>query len=268
MVFVIAQLSDLHIGGHYPGSGDRFSEAVAEINAMSRQPDLVLMTGDLTEVGSETQWTEFQARANELSAPWRAIAGNHDRKIAELRGHRSMAVGPMRLILLDTSDDVFTEADGEWLQSDLAESTDHPTVIAMHHPPFETGIWWMDCVGLSGKDRFETIVREHPQVVQILAGHVHRPIHTAWGNCSLWVCPSTSLSVAVDFHQEHGPAVTAEGPAFSLHAYLESSHQPLQVMSHVVPVGTLARRSMIEDGSPEFVSWARTQQAHRTSQFS
>jgi 3',5'-cyclic AMP phosphodiesterase CpdA len=46
--YVIAQLSDVHIGGPHVGSGERFSEAIAEINAMQRQPDLVLLTGDNT----------------------------------------------------------------------------------------------------------------------------------------------------------------------------------------------------------------------------
>lgn len=34
---------------------------------------------------------------------------------------------------------------------------DQPTIIFLHHPPFETGVWWMDCIGLH-----QTAVALHP----------------------------------------------------------------------------------------------------------
>ena len=139
---------------------------------------------------------------------------------------------------------------------------DTPTVVAVHQPPFETGIWWMDCVGLRGNDRFERVVRRNTQVIQVLAGHVHRVIHTNWGGCSLWVCPSTSISVAGDIHPDHEPAETAEPPSFSLHAYTEKG-----VVSHVVPVGPSAKRSPIKENAPDFVSWVRGVQSDRESVF-
>src|SRR6476620_3578051 len=96
MVFVIAQLSDVHVGGPSAGSGDRLSAAVREINGMTRQPDLVLLTGDLTHTASAAEWAEFKERVDALAAPWTAIPGNHDRGIAEIAGHRSVAAGPLR----------------------------------------------------------------------------------------------------------------------------------------------------------------------------
>ena len=45
MTVVLAQISDVHLGGPNPGSGDRLSDAVDAINSMSRRPDLVLVTG-------------------------------------------------------------------------------------------------------------------------------------------------------------------------------------------------------------------------------
>lgn len=78
MLYGIAQLSDVHIGGPTAGSGDRLSAAVDGINEMGRQPDLVLLTGDNTHNGTEAEWAEFTARMNHLRAPWLAISGNHD----------------------------------------------------------------------------------------------------------------------------------------------------------------------------------------------
>jgi 3',5'-cyclic-AMP phosphodiesterase len=263
MAYVMAQISDIHIGGPNLGSGDRFSMAVDEINAMTRPPDLVLLTGDVTDNGSTEEWDELCQRANQLTVPWTAIPGNHDRKVAALAGHRAIDAGPLRLVLLDTSSDVFTEEDATWLENELSAHTDRPTVIAIHQPPFETGIWWMDCVGLNGIELVEGVVRRHPQVIKVLSGHVHRLMQSNWGSCSLWACPSTSVSVAADMDPSHSPAETAEGPSFSLHAYTGSA-----MVSYLMPVGPAAKRKLIEEVAPDFVKWARDVQAKRTSTFS
>jgi Icc protein len=262
MAYVIAQLSDIHIGGPHPGNGARCSAAIAEINAMTRAPDLVLLTGDLTQDGSPGQWAELRDRLADLTVPWEAMPGNHDQLLTELAGHRSVVAGPLRLVLLDTSHETFTEDDERWLDTELSAHPGEPVVVAIHHPPFETGIWWMDCIGLTGRERVERVVRRHPQVIQVLSGHIHRLIHTNWGGCSLWVCPSTAVSVAVDLDPAHDPAETAEPPTFSLHAYTDAG-----VVSHVVPVGPPARRTAIGATSPEFVERVRDLQATRPTHF-
>jgi 3',5'-cyclic AMP phosphodiesterase CpdA len=260
MAYVIAQISDVHIGGHAAGSGARFSMAIEEVNAMTRLPDLVLLTGDLTDNGTSEEWDELRQRLAPLRVPWEAIAGNHDQQVVDLAGHRAIDAGPLRLVLVDSSSECFSEADAQWLDAELHGHRDQPTVIAIHHPPFETGIWWMDCVGLAGKELVEAVVRRHPQVIKVLSGHVHRPIQASWGACSLWVCPSTSVSIAADLDPHHHPAETAEGPSFSVHAYTGSG-----IVSHVVPVGPAATRTAID--SPEFLARVRDVQSTRTSAF-
>lgn len=262
MARVIAQISDVHIGGPNPGSGDRFSEAIAAINSMSRQPDLVLITGDLTHSGEPTEWAEFRERIAPLRARWDAVRGNHDRPIDAYAGHRTLDLDDLHVVLTDTSSDQFAEADAAWLDADLAAHAGRPTAIAIHHPPFETGIWWMDCVGLRGADRFEAVVRRHPHVRHVMSGHVHRPITTTWAGCLVTVCPSTSVAVAGDLDPDHDPSETNEPPMIALHAYL-----PESVVSHVVAVGPMSARSSITSTAPEFVAWAREQQVGRHSQF-
>jgi len=262
MPYVIAQISDIHIGGPNAGSGERFSMALAEIGAMTSVPDLVLLTGDLTHNGLRAEWDELVARLDSLSVPWLAIAGNHDRGIDEVAGHRAVDAGPLRLILVDSSSDTFTSADAAWLEQALVADPTAPTMVAIHHPPFETGIWWMDCVGLDGKELFEDVVRRHPQVIKVLSGHVHRAIQANWGGCSLWVCPSTSVAVAADLDPRHEPSMTGEPPTFSLHAYTGA-----MIVSHIIPVGPTAARVPIAVDSPSFVEWAREVQPDRTHAF-
>ncbi len=262
MAHLIAQLSDVHIGGPHDDNGDRFSAAIGTINEMTRAPDLVLLTGDLTHNGSPAEWQEVCDRLGALNVPWQAIPGNHDRGIQEIAGNRIVDSGPLRLVLLDTSNDVFTEEDERWLDTQLATDTKTPTVTAIHQPPFETGIWWMDCVGLKDPDRLERVVRNHPQVIKVLSGHVHRLIQSNWGSCSLWACPSTSPAVAVDLDPDHAPAESAEPPTFSLHAWTGSA-----MVSHIVPIGSPSVRSPIDLVAPDFVQWVRGVQSKRNSTF-
>ena len=79
---------------------------ISELNAMTRQPDLVLLTGDVTHNGSDDEWNELLSRLEPLQARWEALAGNHDRTIEAIAGHRSFDAGPLRIVLLDTSNGV------------------------------------------------------------------------------------------------------------------------------------------------------------------
>jgi 3',5'-cyclic AMP phosphodiesterase CpdA len=102
VVYLIAQLSDVHVGGPHAGSGERFSEAIAELNAMHRRPDLVLLTGDNTHNGTEEEWEEFTRRLSALDAPWEAIngeprPGDRGRHRTPCRGGRAAAIGARRL---------------------------------------------------------------------------------------------------------------------------------------------------------------------------
>ena len=248
MVSVIAQISDLHLGGPNHGSGARFSEAIEAINAMSRQPDLVLVTGDLTHVGAAGEWDEFLERIAALRTPWDAVRGNHDRRIDAHVGHRTVDLDELHVVLLDTSTDEFTDDDAYWLDDHLGRHSERSVAIALHHPPFETGIWWMDCVGLRGIERFEAVVRRHPHVRHVMSGHVHRPITTTWAGCLVTACPSTSVAVAGDLDPHHDPAETDEPPMIALHAYLDTT-----VVSHTVAVGAAAKRSPISVNAPDFV---------------
>ncbi|WP_051062825.1 metallophosphoesterase [Ilumatobacter nonamiensis] len=261
-MYVLAHLSDIHVGGPSAGSGERFSLAIDTINAMTRPVDRVLITGDLTHSSSSAEWSEFHERLDALTIPWTAIAGNHDLPDGQFGGHRSMTDGPLRFVLVDSSTGQFDGDDAAWLDAELRAHPDDRTVVALHHPPFETGIWWMDCNGIDGADRFEQIVRAHPQVFQVLTGHLHRPIHTQWGACSLWVSPSTAVSIAFDLDPQHVPAESSEGPSFSLHAYTDST-----VISHIVPVGASARRTPLEADSPDLLDQFREIQSRRDSAF-
>jgi 3',5'-cyclic AMP phosphodiesterase CpdA len=69
----LVHLSDLHFGHHDPAVAATLS---AEIQA--QQPDLVIISGDFTQVGTEEEFKQAREFIDTLSAPVFAVPGNHD----------------------------------------------------------------------------------------------------------------------------------------------------------------------------------------------
>lgn len=69
----IAHLSDLHFGRH---DENLASELAADIAAQA--PQLVVVSGDFTQVGSEAEFIAARAFLDRLAIPVFAVPGNHD----------------------------------------------------------------------------------------------------------------------------------------------------------------------------------------------
>jgi hypothetical protein len=84
----IAVLTDPHIGStttnhwHNQFLTDRPEETLAAaVAAVNRErPDIVLITGDLSDVASEAELSTARAVLDVLDAPWIACRGNHDQQ--------------------------------------------------------------------------------------------------------------------------------------------------------------------------------------------
>ncbi|KQV04836.1 metallophosphoesterase [Devosia sp. Root105] len=69
----ICHLSDLHFGHH----DARVAEGLADDLAAQR-PDIVVVSGDFTQLGSESEFRAARAFLDTLTAPVFAVPGNHD----------------------------------------------------------------------------------------------------------------------------------------------------------------------------------------------
>lgn len=238
---IIAQISDLHIAAEddfmrkFVDANEKLERAVEYLNGLTRRPDVVLATGDLTDHGRPAEYGLLAEILDQLDIPLLCIPGNHDEREsfrAAFAGWPYMpSDGPIqyvvddfvvRLVALDTlrtghHDGELDAARLTWLDQTLAARPDTPTVVFLHHPPFTTGIWWMDCIGLAGARDLEAVVRRHPQVQRVVAGHLHRPIVTNWASTVVSTAPSTTHQTRCDLDPEHGPVIAAEPPMLDLH---------------------------------------------------
>lgn len=69
----LLHISDLHFGHHDPALADGFAE---DINAQA--PDLIVASGDFTQVGTKEEFEQAREFLDKLTAPVFAVPGNHD----------------------------------------------------------------------------------------------------------------------------------------------------------------------------------------------
>ena len=116
----------------------------------------------------------------------------------------------------------------------MAEQPGRPTMIAMHHPPFNCGI--NDAIGLQNAAAFTALIARHRQVIRIVCGHHHRPVTAPVAQAVASICPGVAHQVELDLGQEGLIGLwNLEPAAFQVHVWLEQPGGPAMV-SHTAYV--------------------------------
>lgn len=240
---LIAQLSDPHIVAP-PGQGqlagvDTAKALIAALSAIKElcgTVDLILITGDLTNLGEPDEYDALTAILAHAPGPVRLLPGNHDNR-SNLRNafpdHSYLAgddgfiqyaedAGPLRLIALDTTISGRHDAELDarrlhWLEAALDAARDHPVLLAMHHPPFETGMTAFDALPFAGRDALEVIVRGHTNIERIVCGHLHRAVQARFGGTIVSVCPSTAFTYGMQLAPGSRFKPSPEPPGYQIH---------------------------------------------------
>ncbi|MBL8327613.1 MAG: phosphodiesterase [Rubrivivax sp.] len=249
----LIQLSDPHIvtrGQLAMGRVDTAAllrMAVQTVQRLQPAPLAVLLSGDLVDRGTSEEYEHLRELLAPLPAPVYLLPGNHD-DAATLRaafpehaylqppatepGPAAEAVlyavdlGSLRLVGVDST--VPRRSHGRldaerlaWLDRTLAQVPGQPTLVALHHPPFDTGLAAMDAMSLrEGREGLAEVIARHPQVQRVLCGHVHRACVRRWAGTLVATAPSTAHQIPLDQRADAELTWSLEPPGFLVHSLI------------------------------------------------
>jgi 3',5'-cyclic AMP phosphodiesterase CpdA len=234
---LIAQISDTHIlarASDHPAvqlRADCLRRVIADIN--DQRPDAVVFTGDTVQHGQPEEYAYLRELLAPLEAPLYLIPGNRDDNDALRTAFKDYPYLPtngaflhyviedydLRLVAIDSTSSgerkgVFCPARENWLDAVLSEQPNRPTLLFIHHPPFD-----IDDHYIGGYRRPEEavaladMVGRHSQVAGILCGHVHWLVEREWAGTSARIMPS----IAVDVRNGIDETKARERPIYMLH---------------------------------------------------
>jgi 3',5'-cyclic AMP phosphodiesterase CpdA len=180
---LLVQISDVHFGPMF--RKETFELAIKEINEMS--PDVVLVTGDLTENGLIS---EFQIASEELKRLKAGkiiyVSGNHDYRstgyllfkeffpFAQVTEVENAVIVVLSSARPDRDDGEVGHRQNLWLENVLEKHKDRLKIVTIHHhivPVPDTGADQITVIDAG--DVLRSLTKS--KVNLVLCGHRHRP---------------------------------------------------------------------------------------------
>ena len=212
----IIQISDCHLFAdtHKVGYNNinpfrSLERILAEIKA--HQPDVLLVTGDISGDGSRQSYLHFSKLLHEAKIDSRIgiIPGNHDnrehltanvlKEYLWLNNPQLLLPNQWHIHLLDTQ---YQHTIGQISEDSLTFITEYVNIhsndyhlLAAHHHPIPCG-GWMDKHGWTNRQQFNVVVAENQSIKGVVYGHIHMAIEQQKNQCLYMACPSTCWQFA------------------------------------------------------------------------
>jgi Icc protein len=231
--FVVAHLSDCHIGATDEAPA-RLRCALDHVAACTPQPDVLLLSGDLTDHGLDAEYEAVAQLLSTVEIPLVTCPGNHDVRtrfvhhlgaaefVTDVAGYRVVALNSLVDAVEGERIDhgELTEDSLRLLQQALTAA--RPTFVALHHPPVDLHVDLMDSIKLATAQRLGEVLAQHDSVLAVLVGHAHTMATTTFAGVPVLVGGGLVSTVATD--AENLPTIDyTQPPTIALHL-VEDDH--------------------------------------------
>ncbi len=211
---LFVQLSDTHIGFHKaanPDVGATLTRAIARVNAMAGQPELIIHTGDITHLSKPDEFDLAQQMLGQLRVTdLHTVPGEHDTvgagareyfsrfgKASNNKGYYSFDHAGVHFVALVNVLDFKAGGLGtlgqeqlEWVEADLNARTSSTPIVVFAHMPlwtvYEPWGW-----GTGDAVQLMTYLRRFGSVT-VLNGHIHQVVQKVEGHMTFHTARSTA----------------------------------------------------------------------------
>ncbi|MGH8476492.1 MAG: 3',5'-cyclic-AMP phosphodiesterase [Methylococcales bacterium] len=206
----VIQMTDLHLLCDPENRllGVNTDESARQVIALARSkswpPDLIVLTGDLTQEPFAETYRRLDRILQVLGVPCICIPGNHDDPIqmqSELKSDNVYCVSQIlsdawQMICLNSSRPHspaghFSKQSLETLASHLDQYPEKFALIFLHHPPVSVGSAWLDTMILDENASFFKILESRLQCRAVACGHIHQALDIRYENLEVFGTPST-----------------------------------------------------------------------------
>lgn len=248
--FSFVHITDVHIGklGLGYDTADLFKQAIDEINLI--HPLFVIITGDITDHGSEGEYKEFYSLLQRFTVPTFVCVGNHDVYSSILRRREGKTyekcignlnytfnVGNFHFIVIDdvlNGDGVISKEQLEWIENDLKLHNNSIKLMMTHVPMFKPPEFSSQILE-PARSSLLKLIKEH-KVIGFFAWHHHRDYIVTYDECKFinTVTISAELGSGAKYHGYRIVRIV-KGKIYSYNYYNLSD----QDTSNSIPVGKL-----------------------------
>lgn len=214
----ILQFSDMHLLGNSTAkflglNVDQTFKAVVQYAYQTTQfmpPNLVLLTGDLSQDYSLASYEMIAKACRVFSCPVIAILGNHDDPLIFKRVlskskidilTKDFLLAEWHILLLNSHWEGqvagrLNEEELSFLEKSLHDHLKTPTLIFLHHQILTVECQWVDSLRLANYEEFLAIIDRHQQVKGVISGHIHQENSSTRKNIDFLTTPATSWQFA------------------------------------------------------------------------
>ena len=203
---------------------EHFNQSIEIIHDM-QNIDAILVTGDISDDGSEWTYQYAERLFSSLGIPTLCCPGNHDSLKMMLEGYQpsfyqvlpsSRKIEGWKIVMLNSvtpADEdpnqnkargFLSEESLSYIKQELKEGL--PTILALHHPPLEPG-GWLNRKLLENREAFNQTIDSYPNVRLVLYGHIHYFTEVQQGHIRY----SSSTSVGFAFDKDFPKFQIADG---------------------------------------------------------
>ncbi len=209
---LVAQITDTHLFAEFEPevfgvqTNNSLQAVVERLKALQTQPDILLLTGDLSQDESRQSYDRLSNFIAPLNIPAYWLPGNHDNLLMmeqvlqqpPINAAKSFHAGGWNFLLISSliPGCVHGEISPQslaWLELQLQQKPNFPTLIAIHHPPCLINSQWMDKINLRNYEEFLTVCDRYSQIKLVIFGHIHQEFATVRRGVDYLGSPSTCV---------------------------------------------------------------------------